>query len=329
MIKKKIAIIGAGISGLVLAKNLKDYFEIKVFEKSRGVGGRMSTRRDNDFVFDHGAQSFCARSREFQNFLQPFIDSGDIEPWCGKAINIFSDGRVTKRTWFETHFVATPNMNSLCKKIAHDCDIVLESEIAPLTKIGKKWIIQDTSGKDFGEFDFVISTAPPKQSETILKEFLSNKNIFSDIRMQPCFALMIGFRNKINLDWIFAKTYQSKIKLISVNSSKPKRNNEVTCFVVHSDASWSTANIDRDRADLLHELASEFTKLTAIDYKESDYLSIHLWRYALVSNTIKTQNYLCDFQNNFSAISDWSSSSRIEEVVLAANYLSEKIITNL
>lgn len=51
----KIAIIGAGLSGLSIAHLLKDYAQITVFEKARGVSGRLSTRRAEPYVFDHGA----------------------------------------------------------------------------------------------------------------------------------------------------------------------------------------------------------------------------------------------------------------------------------
>lgn len=51
----KIAVIGAGLSGLSFAHLLQDYAEIILFEKARGVGGRMSTRRAEPYCFDHGA----------------------------------------------------------------------------------------------------------------------------------------------------------------------------------------------------------------------------------------------------------------------------------
>jgi predicted NAD/FAD-dependent oxidoreductase len=35
--KQRIAIIGAGISGLTLAQNLREYYDVVVFEKARGV----------------------------------------------------------------------------------------------------------------------------------------------------------------------------------------------------------------------------------------------------------------------------------------------------
>jgi renalase len=51
-----IAIIEAGLSGLTAANILKDYADITIFEKSRGVSGRMSTRHAYPYSFDHGAQ---------------------------------------------------------------------------------------------------------------------------------------------------------------------------------------------------------------------------------------------------------------------------------
>ena len=66
--KKSVAIIGAGLSGITVASKIRDKFEVQVFEKSRGVSGRMSTRIDPPFVFDHGAQFFKIKSKCFKYF---------------------------------------------------------------------------------------------------------------------------------------------------------------------------------------------------------------------------------------------------------------------
>lgn len=54
--KKRIGVIGAGISGLACAYELdKAGHEVTVFEKESFVGGRMSTRQPGDLPFDIGA----------------------------------------------------------------------------------------------------------------------------------------------------------------------------------------------------------------------------------------------------------------------------------
>lgn len=60
MSKKRIAVIGAGIAGLTCAYNLQEKgFEVTVFEKEPTVGGRMSSRTKDGFVFDLGADHLC------------------------------------------------------------------------------------------------------------------------------------------------------------------------------------------------------------------------------------------------------------------------------
>ena len=67
----RIAVVGAGMSGLVVARRLAAFGNVRVFEKSRGPGGRMLTRYADAFEFDHGAQYFTARSNAFQAFCSP------------------------------------------------------------------------------------------------------------------------------------------------------------------------------------------------------------------------------------------------------------------
>lgn len=81
--------IGAGIAGLTCARQLKAKgFRPMVFEKSRGLGGRLSTRRLEDGVsFDHGAQYLTARSAAFQNFLRQAAEAEVVEHWRPQVSN--------------------------------------------------------------------------------------------------------------------------------------------------------------------------------------------------------------------------------------------------
>ena len=59
-------VIGAGISGLAAATELaRAGCKTIILEKSRGIGGRMATRRVGAAVCDHGAQFFTVRTRAF------------------------------------------------------------------------------------------------------------------------------------------------------------------------------------------------------------------------------------------------------------------------
>ena len=319
MKKLKIAIIGAGISGITLANNLKEIAEVKIFEKSRGVGGRMSSRYSEKFSFDHGAQCFSARGREFQNFLQSFINSGDVAPWVGKVINI-EDKKITPRFWFETHLVACPNMNSLCKKMAQGLDVALGVEVATLTKKDDLWNLCDINGNDLGDFNLVISSAPPKQTKKLFGSYFTAK----EIAMQPCFSMMLGFDKKWPHDWIFAKVKNNPIKLIAINSSKPSRNCDVTSIVIQTKKGWSLENVDSNLEELQKILLENFTNLVGIPAQEASYVSLHRWLYALLDE--EGGEIFFDQKNALAATGDWVLESRIEDAWIAANEISKMIL---
>ena len=97
--KKRIAIIGAGIAGITVAKAVQDIADVIIFEKSRGLGGRMAQRRRTGYAFDHGAQYFSLRihkgqallrrgHRQFQAF-QPQARLLLIRPPGGSAISAY------------------------------------------------------------------------------------------------------------------------------------------------------------------------------------------------------------------------------------------------
>jgi hypothetical protein len=67
---RRIAVVGAGIAGIACARTLAQAgHQVTVFEKSRGAGGRMSTRDTEFGSFDHGTQYFTVRDARFEKAL--------------------------------------------------------------------------------------------------------------------------------------------------------------------------------------------------------------------------------------------------------------------
>lgn len=324
--KKAIAIIGAGISGLILANKLKSYAEVCVFEKARGVGGRMSTRYAGDYAFDHGTQCFTARCDAFKAFLQPYIASNLITPWHGKVINLEKNKPISIRKWDEEHLVASPNMNSLCKELAKGINIKLSSEVAALSDMQQnKWQLFDVNNEFLGEYDFVISTAPPAQTIKLFQKHLPDNTPLQQSKMQGCYALMIGMQSPWQHDWIGAKVINSPIKWISINSTKPLRNNSSTSIVVHSRGNWADNHINDEIQAVERILLDEFKLLTNLDVQNAQYISTHRWRYAIVKAT-KKLGFHFDSSKMLAATSDWCATSRIEEIFINADNLSKLMI---
>ncbi len=319
--KPRIAIIGAGISGLTLANGLHTSCDVKVFEKARGVGGRMSTRYADPFYFDHGTQFFTARSKAFKRFIAPLIGDGLIAPWEGKVITLQEDKKITDRLWFEPHYVAMPHMNSLCKFMATNLQITTGTEVAPLAqKMADGWHLADKDGGALGVYDWVISTAPPVQTQRLFAAHAMDANPLPESRLLGCYTLMIGFDTPWNKPWMAAKVHTSPIEWIAVNSSKPGRNDAVTSIVVHSSNAWAEEHIDDDMKTAEQFLRKEFESVSGIDTRTADYFSCHRWRYALVEEPKQCPPFM-DAARGLASTGDWCTASRIEDAWLNATKL--------
>ena len=125
---KKLAVIGAGLAGLTVAKQLSQSYQVLVFDKSRGVSGRMATRRAGQFQFDHGAQYFTIRDKRFMAFTAEARASGVIQHWPVQSHQLGEDGIAVADTAGDK-FVAAPSMTSFCKYLAEDLTVQLGCHI--------------------------------------------------------------------------------------------------------------------------------------------------------------------------------------------------------
>ena len=77
---KKIAIIGAGITGLITAYYLKKAgLEFKVFEKQKHIGGVIKTDEENGFLFERGPNSGVMSNIEIVNLFEELSKDCTVE----------------------------------------------------------------------------------------------------------------------------------------------------------------------------------------------------------------------------------------------------------
>jgi renalase len=115
-----VVIVGAGIAGLAAAAELvASGRRVVILEKSRGVGGRMATRRVGEAVCDHGAQFFTVRSPAFGGMVAEAHEAGAVATWCdgfSQAASI--DTAVTPATDGHARWRGLSGMTDLPKRLA-------------------------------------------------------------------------------------------------------------------------------------------------------------------------------------------------------------------
>jgi renalase len=325
--KTKIAIIGAGISGLVAANLLRTRFDVVVFEKARGVGGRMSTRRTAPYAWDHGAQFFTARTQEFQNFLKPYQDSGLVAEWVARVQTISAGEKPYKRDWFEPHYVAVPSMNGLCKFLARDVDVQTEIEIQSLSPApsGRGWVLQDKEANQYGSFDRVIVSAPSPQALRLLPRDYPGYDDIEAVRMGGCYAVMVGLAEPLPVHWDIAMPRDSLIGWVANNNSKPGRVGP-PALLIHTTNAWADAHIDMGIDAVQDLVLNAFNDLTGFDVRGlAQIIQTHRWRYA---NTVTAAGRDCfwDAGSGLGVCGDWCGDGRVEAGFQSACALARQMM---
>ncbi len=325
----RIAVVGAGLAGLVVAKTLAREYDVTVFEKSRGVGGRIATRYAGKFEFDHGAQFFTVKSAAFREFLEPLIEQQVVVNWPARFAELEFERVTATRQWDDRypHYVGAPRMNALGQSLALDLDVRLTTAVSELRQHGDGWRLVGDGQRDLGAFDWVVSTAPAPQTATLLPHFSRLRVRCDAATMRSCFALMLGFDAQVNLPFDAALVRAADISWISVNSSKPGRA-APCCLVVHSTNAWADAHLDDDADSVARHLLSECSAVTGIDVEAAAHCRLHRWRFANIDSQSGPDHFI-DADSRIAACGDWFVRGRIEAAFTSATALCHSLVRHM
>jgi predicted NAD/FAD-dependent oxidoreductase len=154
----RIIVVGAGLSGLMAAQSLtRNGHDVTVFDKGRGVGGRLATRRIGDATLDHGAQFFTVRSEEFASNVNEWLAAGVVHEWCHGFDS--EDGH--------PRYVGTKGMSGIAKHLAQDLDVHTSALVFSLERIATGYNVITDDGVAHA-CDKVLLTAPIPQSFSLM-----------------------------------------------------------------------------------------------------------------------------------------------------------------
>lgn len=326
MKKQKIAIIGTGMSGLTVANFLKSHYDMTLFEKARGVGGRLATRYHENFCWDFGAQFFMIKDPQFKSFLNPLIKSGELKAWQAKFAEF--DGKINyTKQWNITypHWVASPKMNVLAKALAQNLKVHLNKKIISIKQQKNLWLLKTEDEETFEDFDWVVLAIPAAQAYELLPNYFLHKQAVNHIKMLGCYALMLGFSEAQTLDWQVALIKNSKLSWISNNSSKPNRKSNFS-MVALSANQWAEAHIHFDLEAVKKILIEEAQKISAFNPNYLTYSTIHRWRYANLKKQKGSAAAYIDHANKLAVCGDWCIKGRVEAAFQSGKYLSQQLL---
>jgi photolyase PhrII len=327
----RTAVIGAGISGAAAARTLADHgLPVTVFEKSRGVGGRMAGRRLEEHRFDHGAVCFEARNRNFRELTRSWLEEGVAAVWPGRWMQVTPEGH-----WFEQprkrRLTAVPGMPAAARHLLRSVEVRTEMQISRLERAHSGWMLYGDSGAVSGPFDYVILALPAPQAAALLQEHCPTAAAqIGSLPWSVIRTVMAGFRDALpGLDWVAAEVAGPILGRIIRNQTKPQASGLMgaggsgtaglaangmrlsECVVLHSAPAWGELHAELEAEATRKVMLEEFARLTGIELPEPDVASVHRWRYAEPQGLVLSAELAGDLQEDGLGIcGDWVTSEQ-------------------
>lgn len=322
----RIAIVGAGLSGLTAGVRLQlAGHEVRVFEKSRGPGGRMATRRaESGERFDHGAQYFTARDPRFISDLAGWVQRGVAAEWSGQIVQIGPQG-VAPLVDQPQRYVGIPAMKSIAAELAHMLPVEFQTRIVGLVAHQQGWELQGEKGRIEGHFDRVLLTLPAPQSAELLDDS-PLVSVCNQVTMTPCWAILLSFGERVPVEWDGAfvngsESQDAVFSWVARNSSKPGRATNPECWVLHASPRWSQLHRDGDRVSIMERLVSEFENLIGRRLPAISHRDAQRWLYSASPQPLQ-QLAVADDRGR-AICGDWLAGGRVEGAYLSGLHAAE------
>jgi len=336
-LRSRIAIIGAGIAGCACARQLAlAGFHPTLFDKSRGAGGRMATRRGKridaggtprPFAFDHGAQYFTARHPDFIALVTAGIRAGWIAPWAP---------RIGGAAHSDTRYVAVPAMPALARQLANDLPLHTEFTVDALHRAladgQPSWRLGAGDGLHPEAFDAVILAMPAAQAAALLAPHRPDwATAALTAPMLPCWTLMAVTAEPF---WPHdaLRPAQGPLAWIARNDSKPGRPREPGCahWIAQATPEWSREHLELepDAAQALLLAALREAIGPAAARVALHFAAVHRWRYARPddASTVATGAPWWDAALGLGACGDFLGGGRVEAAFLNGDALARLIV---
>ena len=290
-------------------------FKPTIFEKSRGLGGRMANRRvGTDLAFDHGVQYVTARSPAFQARIGEAVDSGFAEPWRPQG----ADGSQTG--WI----VGKPGMNALVKPMADGLDIRLGIRVERLGRDTDGWRVVTTDSDIEGPFDTAVCTVPAPQLPALLPDQSQIVEAAAVASIAPCWALMVAFESPLDWPLDIQRSEGGDLSWIARNGAKPGRSRAPDCWVAHASPEWSARHLEKNKETVQAAMLEMLAGAIGAPLPNIGFATVHRWRYAMTTTPLGVP-FLEAADGSLFVGGDWCLGARVECAFESGQAIAEAI----
>lgn len=317
--QSKVAIVGAGLSGIACAGALREKgIGSTLFDRGRTLGGRLSTREvrvgGHSFRFNHGAPLLHAKTEAFQQVFAEWVEQG-IARWVRQPSVI----------------VGSPSTQTIPERLASGLDVRSSCSVISIARVDGIWDVRSQQYPDssvrFDQFSHIAFACPSEQAVRVLE--MSQIDVpasLSNVSSIPAWVCMLVIE-KSNENEMFPQTIRCDspegVASIHIQHQDKRR---AAMVVTMSDA-WSAAQSGRTIEDaepvIMRASLSALNRVSSGQYllRHVQFAQAHRWGLARPSNLIPAP---CDYNPGMQLgfCGDWFAGDEVHWSDAESAYLS-------
>jgi len=297
-----LLVLGSGIAGLAAARLAEDDGKrVLVIDKGRRLGGRVSTRRQDGFVFNHGAQFVTAKGTGFASLLAKAKTAGNIKDWQ------ICDDKIVK--------IGTPSMRDLPQFMATGLMVRQQTEITEIAH----------HGGHIGFFDKddlvatgrqAIITAPAAQTTKLLADIYPDLAATAGLASyDPCWTIMLGLESNHGLGTAPLRDQAAGIALgvPEFTRSNQQSGAVAPALTIQATGAWSQQHLQNDPQMVIESLCQIWQNLSGKPLGKIITSAAHRWLYAKVTTAAPNDAPRLSHDGKLAIAGDWLGGPRVEQ----------------
>ncbi|WP_139377102.1 NAD(P)/FAD-dependent oxidoreductase [Halobacillus hunanensis] len=321
MQKYDVAVVGAGLSGIVAARKLKQAgASVLLLEKEETVGGRLATSITAEGKADIGAQFFTVRTEELQQEVEEWLERGWVKRWFGEDY---------------PRYTSVDGMSSLACRLAEGVDTVTSTLITTINARDSYTELHDESGSLY-KCKQVLSTLPAPLTANLIGESSFDLKTeayqtLKEIQFQPTYVGIFQFDQSPPLPENGHIDKQLPAGVERIVDHQKKGISKTPLISVYMTANWSA----------LHESGEPILKMiknttfSYLDFQTVVSQQLEIWPYAQASATyhrsfleIDNQGKLLVAGDAFLRPDDQAGRTRFESAFLSGQDAAAHVLSD-
>ncbi|MBE9013409.1 FAD-dependent oxidoreductase [Pseudanabaenaceae cyanobacterium LEGE 13415] len=325
-----IAIVGAGMAGLSCAQMLHQAgYKVVLIDKSRGLGGRIATRRLQGTHADHGVCYLKPKSSKFQSLLNQLVDRKILRVWT-ETIHELKEGKIQPSQKQAACYAAMNGISAIAKFLSIGLTLRLNHRVERIEE-QNGWKLYCESGEVISA-NAVIVAIPAPQAAMLCGSWIEE---LKSIDYSPCISAIAVYPMERQaeverLDWkAIVCLEDSDLGWIGIDSTK-QLNPVQPAIVIQSNARFATQYLeDSDLQQVGEHLLKRAAEVAEPWFNCPEVLQVHRWRYAFPINPISEKYFVADTSNPMICTGDWGDGNRVENAfhagIATATYLNQQL----